>query len=140
MDPSDDYLDFGEMESLMHTERRDPGVAAGRERSPMAVKAAARVIRSVAPGGRIVQLYPVWRVSRFQEEWGLRRVRARHERDLPQVVLASTLLDAVERVPRGWLVAGELDHDGEALAVFVDADRAVWLGVCGLPNLVLLGP
>jgi hypothetical protein len=138
MDPAATYMDFSGYAELDRTERRDPGVAV-RGRSPMAVKAAARVVRSVVPSARIVQLYPVWRVSRFQQQWQLRRVRARHERDLPRVVIASTLLDAVERVPRGWLVAGYLEHDGEALSAFIDADRSVWLGLCGTPDEVLLG-
>ena len=134
------YMDLEGYGELDRTERRDPGVAAGRSRAPMAVKAAARVLRTMVPGARIVRLYPVWRVSRFGQEWSLRRVRARRDQDLPKMVLAQTLLDALERVPRGWLVEGQLEHDGTPYAVWVDADRSVWLGLAERPAEVSIEP
>lgn len=134
------YMDLEGYGDLDRTERRDPGVAAGRSRAPMAVKAAARVLRTMVPGARIVRLYPVWRVSRFGQEWSLRRVRARRDQDLPRMVLAQTLLDALERVPRGWLVEGQLEHEGALYAVWVDADRSVWLGLAERPAEVSIEP
>ena len=100
------YMDLEGYGELDRTERRDPGVAAGRSRAPMAVKAAARVLRTMVPGARIVRLYPVWRVSRFGQEWSLRRVRARRDQDLPRMVLAQTLLDALEQLE---LISGGKD-------------------------------
>ena len=56
------------------------------------------------------------------------------------MVLAQTLLDALERVPRGWLVEGQLEHDGALYAVWVDADRSVWLGLAERPAEVSIEP
>ena len=87
---------------------------------------------------------PVASAEVFRALWRVHRARAQHEGDVMLVATAGVLLDAIDRVPAGWLVACRVSilsrlHPAEPWAVWVDLERKVVLGVARPADIYLAG-
>jgi pyruvate dehydrogenase E2 component (dihydrolipoamide acetyltransferase) len=75
----------------------------------------------------------------FRALWTAHRARAQATRDLHLLATASVLLDAVDRLPQGCLVAAQLSLGDRSVAVWADLARGVILGFAEPPEIYLAG-
>lgn len=100
-------------------------------------RSAVPAVSEALPGAEVETSAPVENVEVFRAVWRAHRSRAAHQRDLALVATASVLLDAIERVPRGALLACAVRFGAERVAAWVDADRGVLLAVASPPEVYL---
>lgn len=99
----------------------------------------AGVVAEAFPGSTLQTTQPVTNAEVFRAVWRAHRNRAIHARDLALLASASVLLDAVDRVPRGSLVACSVQSGADRYAVWVDADRNALLAIASPPEVFLVG-
>jgi len=75
----------------------------------------------------------------FTVLWQAHRARGQHSDDVNLMITASTLLDAIKRLPPGRLVAAEVRIAGELYAAWVDLDRGGVLAAIQPPSVYLTG-
>jgi hypothetical protein len=80
---------------------------------------------------------PVENADVFRGTWKAHRARAVHDGDIQVAAAASVLIDAVDRVPAGWLVACRVSIAGKRWAVWVDLDRGTLLAAVHPADLYL---
>ena len=84
-------------------------------------------------------MIPVSNSVVFRALWLAHRARAWATQDLALLATAAVLLDAVERVPEGYLTAAHVTIGGRDVAVWVDTARGVVLGIAEPPEVYLAG-
>jgi hypothetical protein len=115
-----------------------PPAAAERSGAPQLGQAGA-VVAELLPGAVVESVNPVANPDVFRALWKAHRARAVHEGQLPLAATASVLLDALDRVPTGWLVALRVSIGGARWAAWVDLDRRVVLGLAQPADVYLVG-
>lgn len=75
----------------------------------------------------------------FRALWRAHGARALHEGDMFLVVTANVLIDAIQRLPPGWLAATRVRIGPAWWAVWVDLDRNIILGVARPADVYLAG-
>lgn len=91
------------------------------------------------PGAAIEREIVVQNAVVFRALWTAHRARAQATRDLHLLATASVLLDAVDRLPQGCLVAAQLNLGDRTVAVWADLARGVILGFAEPPEIYLAG-
>lgn len=98
----------------------------------------AAVVAEAFPGSVIRSTQPVTNPDVFRAVWRAHRNRAIHSRDIALLSTASVLLDAVDRIPRGLLLACAVETGADRYAVWVDAQRGALLAVAAPPEIYLI--
>lgn len=124
--------------SQSHTAQREAVSAAPRS-GPAPLGQVATIVRRVFAEAEVEPALPVSNPEVFRALWRAHGARALHEGDIHLVATASVLLDAVGRVPPGWLAAARMRINGSYWAVFVDLERGVLLGVARPAEVYLAG-
>ncbi len=117
-------------------EARPPMAPDQEPTPPIDVEAA---IARVAPGATVLEVVPLTNTLVFRALWTAHRARAWATRDLALLATAAVLLDAVDRVPAGHLVAVRANVGGRLVAAWVDTSRGVVLGLTEPPEVYLAG-
>ena len=97
------------------------------------------MILSLLPGAAVEEPIAVERPDVFKAVWRAHRTRAQHERDWATTAMASTVIDAADRVALGKLVGARVTLDGQRYAVFADLERKVLLAVLAPADVFLAG-
>lgn len=88
-----------------------------------------RLITELMPHATVVEQTPIENIQVFRALWRAHLARAREDRNMPLASLASVLLDAIDRLDPGQLVAVRVAIDAVQWAAWVDVSREVLLGV-----------
>jgi len=107
--------------------------------SAPAVQANPAALADLIPGAEIASQTPVSNVAVFSALWKAHRAQAAHNGDLALMATASTLLEAIDHVPAGQLVAARVSLNGREWAVWADLDRGRLLGAAAPPDVFLAG-
>lgn len=99
----------------------------------------ADVLGRFVSGAVVKREVPITNSVVFRALWTAHRARAGASSDLGLLVTASVLLDAVERLPKGCLVAAHATLADRDVAVWIDVARGVVLGVAEPGEVYLAG-
>ncbi len=98
-----------------------------------------RLVTGLVPEGSVLTQEPIHQVEVFRALWRAHLARGRQDQDLQLVALANALLDAVDRLPAGRIVAARVALSGAEWAVWVDLDRTVLIGAAQPADVYLAG-
>lgn len=104
--------------------------------SPLPV---AETLARILPKAELIREVPVSNVMIFRALWTAHRARAVATQDLALLATSAVLLDAVDRVPAGYLMAAHARTAGRDVAVWFDVERGVLLGIAEPPEVYLAG-
>ncbi|MEO0603682.1 MAG: hypothetical protein AAF211_19750 [Myxococcota bacterium] len=107
--------------------------------SPGGSGAVAKVIHDVLPGAGIVFQSPVTQVEVARALWRSHQARAQQDQDPQLVTTAAVILDALDRVPMGHLVAARATVNGKDWAFWVDLSRQTVLATAYPAEVYLAG-
>ena len=107
--------------------------------APETLHDAAQLIAKLLPKAEVATPVFVENAAVFQALWKAHRARAIHDNDLNRVATASVLLDAIDRLPAGHLVAARLTIEGSDWAAWVDLGRGIILGAAQPADVFLAG-
>lgn len=102
------------------------------------------IVRQQLPAAEVRPAVAITSAEVFRALWRAHRARAQHEGDVALVATASVLLEAIDRVPAGWIAATRLIVGGrhtppETWAVWVDLERRTILAVARPADVYLAG-
>lgn len=122
--------------------RAEPARVPAQSTAPLAQVDA--IVREHFPGADLGPAVAVSNVDVFRALWRAHRARAQHDGDVGLITTAGVLLDAIERVPPGWLVAVKASigigrHPPETWGVWIDLDRRTVLAVARPADIYLAG-
>lgn len=114
-----------------------PAVAPAAPAAP-AVRAA-DVASKLLPGLEVIREIRIGNLAVAKALWTAHRARAAATHDLALVGAASAILDAIDRLPPGALVALDATVAGQHVGLWIDTHRGALLAVSGQPEFTLAG-
>ncbi len=119
--------------------RSAPPAAAAPPSTPATLPDPSAAILSLVPGAAVEPPVHMRSPEVFRALWRTHRTRAQHEGNVPLAATASVLLEAVNRLPAGHLVAARITVGDQVWAVWADIGGQVLLGAAQPADIYLAG-
>lgn len=113
--------------------------SASETTSPGGTGAVTRIVQAALPNATVVFQAPITQVEVARALWRSHQARAQQEQDPQLVTTAAVVLDALDRVPAGHLVAARATINGKDWAFWLDTSREALLATAFPAEVYLAG-